>query len=152
MEITQAKHVKVIGQIPMIISSKWSNLTQVFWCATGFCDGPILKSWQIEISQNYFVVVVFCVVHEVFQLCDIGGAQIISHISNKIEHEAHMNKNTRYKHWMWKSDCLNCEIYTAPDWCFRGQHIFSFYFNVKKKKLKIGLFILPLCAVTVYAF
>lgn len=42
--------------------------TQVFWCSTRLCDGSVLKPGQVEISQNYFVVVVFCVVHQIFQL------------------------------------------------------------------------------------
>lgn len=42
--------------------------TQVLWCSTGFRNGSILKGRQVEISQNYFVVVVFGVIHQVFQL------------------------------------------------------------------------------------
>lgn len=49
---------------------KWclELLTQVFRCSTWLRDWSVLKSGQVEISQNYFVMVVFCVVHQVFQL------------------------------------------------------------------------------------
>lgn len=49
---------------------KWclELLTQIFRCSTWLRDWSVLKSGQVEISQNYFVMVVFCVVHQVFQL------------------------------------------------------------------------------------
>lgn len=53
--------------------------TQVFWCSTRLCDRPVLKPGQVEISQNYFVVVVFCIVHQVFQLNKMRDRMIILH-------------------------------------------------------------------------
>lgn len=42
--------------------------TQILRCSTGFGDGAILKPGEIEITKNYFFVVVLCVVHQIFQL------------------------------------------------------------------------------------
>lgn len=61
--------------------------TQVFWCSTRFCDGPILKPGQVEISQHYFLVVVFCVVHQVFQLNKMRGQNnVIISNTHKLKH------------------------------------------------------------------
>lgn len=57
--------------------------TEVLWCSTRLCDGSVLKPGQVEISQNYFVVVVFCVVHQVFQL-NKRGKQIDSHTQTEV--------------------------------------------------------------------
>lgn len=41
------------------------TITKVFRSSTGFSDGAILKPGQIEIPQDYFAVVVLCIVHQV---------------------------------------------------------------------------------------
>ena len=62
------KHKKVKLYMKKTSTKAVESLTQIFWCPTRLCDRSILKLGQVEIPQNYFVVVVFCVIHQVFQL------------------------------------------------------------------------------------
>lgn len=58
-------YIRRTGQ-PIVVNLECP--TQVFRCSTRLCDGSVLKPGQVEISQNYFVVVIFGVVHQIFQL------------------------------------------------------------------------------------
>lgn len=42
--------------------------TQILRRSTGFSDGAVLKPGKIEITKDYFLVVIFCIVHQILQL------------------------------------------------------------------------------------
>lgn len=53
--------------------------TQILRCSTGFSDGAILKPREIEITKDYFVVVILCVVHQILQLKNTGNIRTKKH-------------------------------------------------------------------------
>lgn len=56
--------------------------TQILRCSTGFGDGAIFKPREIEITKDYFVVVILCVVHQILQLKNIHNVRKNKHKKN----------------------------------------------------------------------